>query len=462
MKSQKNISYQVNEMPCVIDAEQAVIGSLLSYGGDKVYDAISSDLSKDMFYDSRYAVLYEVIQSLMDNNEPCDIVAVSNKIRTIGKKDEIPPYFVTETSNHGFDPWHVVEHALLVKQKYLQRKAIELSHILQQQAYSDVDDIGDVLFNTGKKIDRMMQDLIGKDNTQSFKDIATLTLKNIEKKMALFASGKQTGITTGLQDLDNMTAGWHGGELVILAARPSCGKTAMALHFSKHAAMQNIPVVIFSLEMDSISLFERLIASDCNVHPSKIKSGNITLDELKEIDYTAGNKLYNLPIEIDSNSSVGMGYIHTKSRMLHRQGKCGMIVIYYLQLISESTNGSRNREQEISRMSREAKIIAKELNVPVILLSQLNRDVDKRQDKTPILADLRESGAIEQDADMVIFVHRPEYYKIIPKDSSGREVRNYGELHIAKHRNGSVGLVQFRHNGSLTRITGYNETKNPF
>lgn len=139
-----------------------------------------------------------------------------------------------------------------------------------------------------------------------------------------------------------------------------------------------------------------------------------------------------------------------------------MIVIDYLQLISESTNGSRNREQEISRMSREAKIIAKELNVPVILLSQLNRDVDKRQDKTPILADLRESGAIEQDADMVIFVHRPEYYKIIPKDSSGREVRNYGELHIAKHRNGSVGLVQFRHNGSLTRITGYNETENPF
>lgn len=206
--------------------------------------------------------------------------------------------------------------------------------------------------------------------------------------------------------------------------------------------------------MDAKSLCERFIVSECNVHPSKLKSGNINSIELQEID-RAGGLVYELPIEIKDKAAINMGHIRSKCRALHRQKKCGMVIIDYLQLIAESSNGQRNREQEISRMSREAKIIAKELNIPVILLSQLNREVDKRQDKKPILADLRESGAIEQDADMVIFVHRPEYYGISLKDSSGNEIENYGELIIAKHRNGAVGMVKFKHNGSLTKIFDY-------
>lgn len=442
-------------MPSAPKAEQAVNGSLLSFGGEKVFDAISSDLSKDMFHDIRHAILYEAIQSLLTNNKPCDIVSVMNEVRSMGKIEEVPPHFIAETSNHGYDSFHAVEHALMIKQKYLQRKAIELSHILQQQAYDDTEDIGDVLFNAGKSLEQMQQDLIGKNDAQSFKDIAKAALKNIEHKMGLYASGQQTGITTGLQDLNSMTSGWHGGELIVLAARPAMGKTAVSLHFAKSAAKQGIPVVIFSLEMDSISLFERFIASESNVHPSKLKSGNINNEELQAIDHSTGSILYNLPITINDNAAISMSYIRSICRLHYRQGKCGLVIIDYLQLVTESSNGNRNREQEISRMSREAKIIAKELNVPVILLSQLNRDVDKRPDKKPILADLRESGAIEQDADMVMFVHRPEYYGISAKDSSGQEISNYGELIIAKHRNGSVGTVKFKHNGSLTKIFDY-------
>lgn len=164
-------------MPNAPEAEQAVIGSLLSFGGDKVFDAISPELNKDMFYDNRYAVLYNAIQSLYANNKPCDIVSVSNEIRSMGKIDEVPLHFIAETSNYGYDSFHVVEHALMVKQKYLQRKAIELSHILQQQAYDDTEDIGDVLFNAGKALEQMQQDLIGQSESQSFKDIAQSALK---------------------------------------------------------------------------------------------------------------------------------------------------------------------------------------------------------------------------------------------------------------------------------------------
>lgn len=451
-------------MPNAPEAEQALVGSLLSPGGNKVFDSISSDLSKEMFYDNRYAIMYEAISSLLHIGKPCDIISVMNEIRSRGKIEEVSPYFITETSNHGYDSYHAVEHALMVKQKYLQRKAIELSHILLQQAYDDTEDIGDVLFSAGNRIEQMQNDLIGKNEAQSFKDIAASAIKNIEKKIELFASGKQTGITTGLQDLNNRTSGWQGGDLIVVAARPAMGKTAVSLHFAKSAAKQGVPVVMFSLEMDSNSLFERLIASECNVNPEQLRSGNINKEELQDID-RAGGTLYNLPISIDDNASIGMGYIRSVCRLLHRQSKCGMVIIDYLQLIAEGSSSNRNREQEVSRMSREAKVIAKELNVPVILLSQLNRDVDKRPDKKPILADLRESGAIEQDADMVIFVHRPQYYGIVIKDSSGREIDNYGELIIAKHRNGATGMVKFKHNGKLVKIFDYdakNLENNPF
>lgn len=465
--NRKSTSSPIKPLPSDTEAEQSVIGSLLGFGGDKVYDAISSDIGQEMFYDSRYALLFEAIRNLRTKNKPFDEVSVLAEIRSMGKQEEVSPAFIAETSSNGHDLYHVVEHALFVKQKYLQREAVKLSHILQSRAFDDTEDVGDVLFDTGKELEKLMGTLVGNSAASSFKDIAPTALKEIEHKMSLFVSGKQTGITTGLVDLDKITTGWHGGELVILAARPAMGKTAVSLHFAKSAAKHGIPVVIFSLEMTAGSLFERFIASESNVHPSKLRSGNINREELQQIDTAIGSTLYNLPIRIDDNASVNMGYIRAMCRLYHRQQECGLVVIDYLQLVTENSNGNRNREQEIARMSREAKMIAKELNIPVILLSQLNREVDKRQDKKPILADLRESGAIEQDADVVIFIHRPEYYGIVLQDSSGCVIENYGELIIAKQRSGSSGkTVKFKHDGSLTRIFDYDTRgyleNNPF
>ncbi len=463
----KSTLSQIKPLPNDTEAERAIIGSLLGFGGDKVFDAISSDLNKDMFYDNRNAILFEAIQKLHMENKPFDRVSIIAEIRTIGKIEEITPFFIAQISEYEYEAHHVVEHALLVKQKYIQRKVIELSHTVLKRAYDDTEDVGDVLFETGKGFEELLSILIGSNNARSFKEIASKALKDIERKMAVFASGQQVGITTGLADLDAITTGWHGGELVILAARPAMGKTAVSLHFAKSAAKHGVPVVVFSLEMNASSLFERFIASESNVHPSKLRSGNINQVELQEIDKAIGNTLYSLPIEIDDNASVNMGYIRAMCRLYHRQSKCGMAIIDYLQLITESLQGNRNREQEIARMSREAKMIAKELNIPVILLSQLNREVDKRQDKKPILADLRESGAIEQDADVVVFIHRPEYYGISLQDSSGHDITNYGELIIAKQRSGASGkTVKFKHNGTLTKIFDYDTRgyldNNPF
>lgn len=440
-------------MPNAPEAEQSLIGSLLGPGGEKVFDAISSDTSKEMFFDYQHAILFEAITSLRAKNMHCDPVSVMNEIRSMGKVEDVPPYFIAETSNHGYDSFHAIEQALVIKQKYLQRKAIELSHILQSQAYDDTEDIGDVLFKAGNRIEQMQQDLIGKNEVQSSKDIAQSTIKDIERKMGLFASGKQTGINTGLCDLNRITSGWQGGELIVLAARPAMGKTAVSLHFAKSAAKDGVPVVIFSLEMDANSLFERFIASESNVEAEKLKTGNINGEELQKID-RASDLLANLPISINENAAISMNYIRSQCRLLHRQKKCGMVVIDYLQLVSESGSG-RSREQEVTKMSREAKVIAKELNIPVILLSQLNREVDKRADKKPLLADLRESGSIEQDADIVIFVHRPEYYGIEVKDSSGNNIENYGELIVAKQRNGREGTIKFKHNSSMTKLFDY-------
>lgn len=442
-------------MPHALETEQSLIGSLLSIGGDRIFDTVSSDLTKEMFYNDQYATLYEAISTLRSKNKPCDIVSVMNEIRSMGKIEEVQAYFIAETSNYGYDSAHAVEQALVIKQKYLQRQAIELSHILLQQAYDDTEDIGDVLFSTGNKIEQMQQDLIGQNEIQSSKDIARSVLKDIDRRMGLYASGKQTGITTGLCDLNRITSGWHGGELIVLAARPAMGKTAVSLHFAKAAAQQGVPVVLFSLEMDANSLFERFISSGCNVGADKLKTGNISTEELQQIDRTVGT-LSTLPISINDNAAIGMGYIRSQCRLLHRQKKCGMVVIDYLQLVTESQNSKgRTREQAVTEMSREAKIIAKELNIPVILLSQLNREVDKRTDKKPILADLRESGSIEQDADIVMFVHRPGYYGIKVKDSSGSVIGNYGELLIAKQRNGGIGTVKFKHNNSMTKLFDY-------
>lgn len=435
--------------PHLPEAEQAVVGAIISQ--ESVLHEVISFLHPEMFYDFRYRAIYEAILSLNSKRKPIELISVTQEVAALGKAEEVTPYFVTQTMGASLTSVYAVEHALMVKQKYLQRKAIELSHHLREQAYDEMEDIGDVLFRTGEQIEALQESLIGRNEIKSFQQVAEEALKDLQRKMDLYRSGKQTGINTGLDNLNRITAGWQKSELVVLAARPSMGKTALSLHFAKAAAKQGIPVAFFSLEMSGISLYNRVMLSESEIDPDKLKSGDIGPVELEQIE-KAAMALYKLPIYVDDNASVSLSYIRSRCRLLKKQDKCGMVIIDYLQLASESGQNNRSREQEITKMSREAKIIAKELDVPVLLLSQLNRDVEKRLDKKPILSDLRESGSIEQDADMVIFIHRPEYYRILPTDPDGNPIINYGELLIQKNRNGPTGVVKFNYNDTLTRI----------
>jgi replicative DNA helicase len=280
-----------------------------------------------------------------------------------------------------------------------------------------------------------------------------------ETRQTLRQSGKTTGIPTGIASLDRLTGGgWQPGQLVILAARPAAGKSAVALSMAKAAAMNGTPVLFMSLEMGDVSLADRLLLSECDIDADDFRAGHLTPADWRKLDEAAA-KLQGLPIHIDPSPMVSMRKIRSRAKTMHRRGKCSSLFIDYLQLIDcQSDKKGRNREQEVSEVSRQAKLLANELQIPVILLSQLNRAVESRADKTPLLSDLRESGAIEQDADIVAFIHRPAYYNVeqIPTRSYGTiSAEGVGILTIAKQRNGAVGTVLFSHNESLTRVTDY-------
>ncbi|NDV58071.1 replicative DNA helicase [Bacteroides sp. 519] len=451
-KTQKTLTPLFGSVtPQALDAERAVIGAIIGFGS--AIDEVLF-LTPNMFYDSRHRVLFEAIMALKQKNAAIDLITVSQEILVMGQGEQVMPWFIAELTGSVTSHAHIVDHALIVKQKYLQRQVVEFSLQVQSKAGTESEDIADVLTGAGKEIEHLQEVLVGQEEEASYREISAEFYEDINIRMNRFNNKLQTGITTGLTELNQITSGWQGSELVILAARPAMGKTAVALHLAQSAAHAGTSVLIFSLEMSRVSLYKRSILSESDdINPGKLKSGDL-LNELKDIDKSVA-KLSKLPIYVDDNANINMAYIRSKSRLLNKRNKCDMVIIDYLQLITAEKGKYGNREQEIASMSREAKLIAKELDIPVILLSQLNRDVERRQDKRPMLSDLRESGAIEQDADMVVFIHRPGYYGKATKDKNGNEVKNAGELIIAKYRNGPIGRVKFRHNDTLTKIEDF-------
>ena len=271
-------------------------------------------------------------------------------------------------------------------------------------------------------------------------------VKEYEKRKIAAQSGSSLGVKTGLSTLDLTSGGWQPGQLIILAARPAMGKTAMLLHFAKSAALQGRKVAIFSLEMGTVSLAQRVILSECNVSTEMLKAGRLSPKEEAEYCEAAG-KISSLDIKIDETPTINIQQIKARCRNIKQKHGLDLVLIDYLQLLDmRSDNRSYGREAEVSQTSRAIKVMAKELGVPVILLSQINRNCESRESKIPILADLRESGAIEQDADTVIFVHREEYY-----DSNAE--KGLGLLSVAKQRDGRTGKIAFRYNEPLTQIS---------
>lgn len=445
--------------PNYIEAERAVLGSLLVYYDGMV--GVLAKISEDAFYDAKNRAVFNAILKLNNDNIPVDMISVAECLKKEGKLDEAGGYvYVSKLSNNGTIVEQQVEHyCKLLIQLQVERTLLDMCAEIASRS-DGTHDVFDTISFADKQLQKISDVLsfgsrmehVGK-SLEKAADESIMRTENRRK-------GKISGVTSGLEDLDTMTSGFKGGELIILAARPAMGKTAMLLYFAKSAAKQGIPVCIYSLEMDSISLADRLILSETNIKAERYRNGYLSNDDFNEIS-EAKKRLSELPIYVDDNPIVSMRYIRSHSKRMNKQGKCGLILVDYLQLADMAEKG-KNREQEVAQASRTAKIIAKELDVPFILLSQLNRACEERMDKKPQLSDLRESGAIEQDADKVMFVYRPEYYKL--KDQHGQPIIGEGALIMAKQRNGAVGEVAFRYNESLTQIRGYSDSpfENPF
>lgn len=439
--------------PQARDVEEAVLGSLLIE--KNAIDEVSSVLTAEDFYDNSNGVIYKSILDLNRRNKPIDILTVVEELKRSGKLEDIGgPLYIAELSSKVASSYHVKEHAYILLERSIKRKIISLSSKISEDSFDDRTDIEDILHELSNELDKITEKFLGKSTGDHISVPAREAIEGMYKRIELAKNNIRSGIDTGLCDLNKLVNGWQNSEMVVIAARPSMGKTAIMLHFARAAAYNGIPVVLFSLEMSAVSLADRLILSESMIDPDSYKSGHMTQEDANKVE-KAMNTIYHLPMHVDSNPSVTMSYIRTKCKQLKKQGNCGIIMIDYLQL-AEGEGNEHNREVEVAKMSRTAKKIAKELDVPLILLAQLNRSCEARTDKKPLLSDLRESGAIEQDADMVCFVYRPEYYKISPiNPNTGLPEENYGEFIIAKNRNGGTGIVKFKHNKGMTRFFDY-------
>ena len=428
--------------PHDIEAEQAIIGSMLT-DKDAVIAAVEK-LKPEDFYREDNKAIYESILSLYSKSEPIDIITVKDELTSNGKFDmvggleylAILPDKVPLTSN-------IEQYIKIVEEKSILRNLIKASTEIINLGYEQTEETDAIIDIAEKKIFDIMQRKNQKGYSQ-IKDILIETFAEIEKLYN--QKGYVTGVPTGFVDLDQITAGLHNSDLILVAARPAMGKSAFALNIASHAAIKgNIPTVIFSLEMSKEQLVNRILCCEAMVDGNKVRTGKI-----EEADWvklaTALGPLSEAPIYIDDTPGISIMEIRAKCRKLKLEKNIGLIVIDYLQLIQGTGKKGASREQEISEISRSLKILAKELDVPVIALSQLSRAAEQRQDHRPMLSDLRESGAIEQDADIVMFLYRDDYY------NQETEKKNIAEVIIAKHRAGSTGTIELLWLGNYTKF----------
>ena len=425
--------------PQAPDMERAVLGAIMIDGD--AYSIVSEILRPESFYEHRNQLVFHAVQTLAMGEEPVDMLTVTNKLKELGELDEVGgPYYVAKLCEDVASSAHILYHAGVIAQKYLARQIISVTSRLQTLAFDETTDVNELMQMAEAEVFELSQKNQKKDYTQIDAVIR-------EAYEMLHRASKRTdglsGISSGYRELDKMNSGWQNSDLVIIAARPAMGKTAFALSMAKNIAVdQKIPMALFSLEMSNVQLVNRLIVNVCSIEGEKIRSGQLQPYEWSQLDYKIKD-LYGAPLYVDDTPSLSIFELRTKARRLVREHDVKIIMIDYLQLMNASGMKFGSRQEEVSTISRSLKGLAKELNIPIIALSQLNRGVEQRegeQGKRPQLSDLRESGAIEQDADMVLFIHRPEYYHIY-KDEQGRDLRGMAQIIIAKHRNGGVGDV---------------------
>lgn len=434
--------------PQAVDLEEAVLGALML---DKNAVAEVIDILRpEAFYKEAHSKIFSAIQQLFHTTQPVDILTVTQQLRKNGDLDLAGgPFYITQLTNRVASAANIEFHARIVLQKFIQRELIRISSETIRDAFEDTSDVLELL----DKAERNLFGIAESNIRRKYETMSGLVAKAL-KEVETAASQKSgvTGVPSGFTELDRVTAGWQRSDLIIIAARPGMGKTAFVLSLARNAAVQfNKPIAFFSLEMSSIQLVNRLVSSETEIDTEKLKKGRLEAHEWQQLNMRV-TPLTNAPIYIDDTPALSVFELRAKCRRLAAEKKIELIIIDYLQLmVGGQDNKNGNREQEISHISRSLKGIAKELNIPIIALSQLSRNVERSQTKKPQLSDLRESGAIEQDADMVMFIYRPEYYGLTETEDN-LPATNLAEIIVAKNRNGALKSVNLKFLGKLTKF----------
>ncbi len=421
--------------PQAVDIEAAVLGGMLI---DKSAIAkVIEVVSDDAFYKEAHRKIFQAIIALFERSEPADIITVIEELRRRGQLEQIGgEVYLTELTMKVTSAANIEFHARIILEKALMRSLITASTDISSRAFHDTEDAFDLLDEAEQKIFRISESRLKKTYV-SMKDAIFKTMEMLEG-----IHGKHSGVTgvpSGLAEIDNLTGGFQASDLVIVAGRPSQGKTALVLTISRNAAiMHSVPIGFFSLEMSAQQLVTRLICAEAQVNVHSVRTGKLAEDQWRRLSTRVG-RLAAAKIFIDDTPGLSILELRAKARRLKAEAGIGMVVVDYLQLMQGPRN-VQSREQEISTISRSLKALAKELNIPVLALSQLNRAVEARGDKKPVLSDLRESGSIEQDADVVMFVHRPEMFGI--KEQDGEPTEGLAEIIIGKQRNGPTGVCK--------------------
>ena len=446
--------------PQAIDLEEAVLGAMLI--DEKGVNEIIELLSPEVFYKRSHQLIYESVERLFRESEPIDLLTVSADLKKNKNFESAGgDFYLISLSQKVSSSAHIEFHSRIILQKYIQRKLITISNEIIQKSYNESTDVMDLLDEAESKLYDVAQGNI-KTSTESAQNLvirAKTRIEEIAKQEGL------SGVSTGFEKLDKLTSGWQPSDLVIVAARPGMGKTALALSMARNISVQQkIPVAFFSLEMSSVQLITRLISSETGLSSDKLRTGKLADHEWQQLNIKVSD-LESAPLYIDDSPSLTIFELRAKARRLASSHGIKLIIIDYLQLMNiGSSNKAGNREQEISTISRNLKALAKELDIPVIALSQLSRAVETRGGtKRPILSDLRESGAIEQDADIVSFLYRPEYYGITEWDDDMKTPsEGQGEFIVAKHRNGALDSIKLKFIANLGKFEDLGGFDSPF
>lgn len=446
--------------PQAQELEDSVLGALMIE--KDAYGTVADLLRPEVFYKDQNRMVYEAIRELAAKDLPIDILSVGEKMRNQGTLEKAGgAVYLADLTRRVASTAHLRYHAEIIAKKATARDLIAMAAQIEEKAFDETQDIDELMQDAEAGIFEITQRSQKRDVTQIDPVIeeAFARMEKAEKN-----TGSISGIPSGFEKLDKITSGWQTPDLVIIAARPAMGKTAFVLSMAKHMAVdRNIPTAIFSLEMSNVQLVNRLIMNVCELEGDKIKTGKMSREDKLRLNAKI-NIMKGKPLYMDDTPSLSIFELRSKARKLVHDHGVRIIIIDYLQLMNAQGSSFGSREQEVSIISRGLKGLAKELDIPIIALSQLNRGVEARQGvegKTPQLSDLRESGAIEQDADMVCFIHRPEYYHLYNDDKTGKDLRGLAQIIVAKHRNGATDSIWLRFRGKYAKFQNEDEAYDP-